>query len=372
MIRDLTWNSPKPTVLGAAKVRPLRGLLWTDFASLLNRHGYDSEFQDRVDDLTRETKENVNRSKQESDSIGMHISATTIEEPPLFVIGHWRSGTTLLQFILSQDPNFAFLSRHHALNPYSTTAKSAVPRGRKSDRAIDGVLVNADSPGEDEFAIAARSVCSPYIGYSFPKSADYYDRFISLSDVTDVELQHWTDAFLWTSRKATLFGNRRRLILKSPSHTGRIGHLLKIFPKAQFVHIHRQPEAVMRSIYALNRNHSIRSYLERPTDEQLRETIIRRYNMLFDAFFKDVGSVAEGNIATVSFEQLETDPMLEIRKIYQTLNIPFTTKAEKSISGYIASISGYRKNNHPELPKEVSQEILGRISFNTVRLGYKS
>lgn len=32
--------------------------------------------------------------------------AAVAPEPPIFILGHWRSGTTHLQYLLSQDPAF--------------------------------------------------------------------------------------------------------------------------------------------------------------------------------------------------------------------------------------------------------------------------
>jgi len=49
-------------------------------------------------------------------------------------------------------------------------------------------------------------------------------------------------------RKVQLFrGTEKRLLLKSPVHTARIKLLLKLFPDAQFVYIHRNPYDVFRS-----------------------------------------------------------------------------------------------------------------------------
>ena len=39
---------------------------------------------------------------------GRKIAATDIEEDPIFVIGHWRSGTTLLHELLILDPRHTY------------------------------------------------------------------------------------------------------------------------------------------------------------------------------------------------------------------------------------------------------------------------
>src|SRR5215475_890827 len=39
---------------------------------------------------------------------GDRVRETVIERPPLFVIGHWRTGTTLLHELLIRDKQFGF------------------------------------------------------------------------------------------------------------------------------------------------------------------------------------------------------------------------------------------------------------------------
>ncbi|NEO48622.1 MAG: sulfotransferase, partial [Moorea sp. SIO4A3] len=50
---------------------------------------------------------------------GSRIEATQFSEHPVFVIGHWRSGTTHLHNILSQDPQWATPTHMHVF--YSKT-----------------------------------------------------------------------------------------------------------------------------------------------------------------------------------------------------------------------------------------------------------
>ncbi len=49
-------------------------------------------------------------------------------------------------------------------------------------------------------------------------------------------------------RKLTVrHGSEKRLVIKSPVHTARVALLLKLFPDAQFIYIHRNPYEVFQS-----------------------------------------------------------------------------------------------------------------------------
>ena len=48
---------------------------------------------------------------------GRKIARTEIREPPIFVIGHWRCGTTLLHRLLVRDERFAFPTTYDCFAP---------------------------------------------------------------------------------------------------------------------------------------------------------------------------------------------------------------------------------------------------------------
>ena len=81
---------------------------------------------------------------------------------PLFILGHWRSGTTHLHNLLAQDEQFAYPNMWQVLNPhtflsterYSVIMKLAAPK----TRIIDNVAFAHDVPSEDEFATGRRLV----------------------------------------------------------------------------------------------------------------------------------------------------------------------------------------------------------------------
>ena len=48
---------------------------------------------------------------------GRKICEVEIKHPPIFIIGHWRSGTTLLHEYMIQDKQFAFADTYSCFAP---------------------------------------------------------------------------------------------------------------------------------------------------------------------------------------------------------------------------------------------------------------
>lgn len=59
----------------------------------------------------------------------------------------------------------------------------------------------------------------------------------------------------------------------------------------------------------------------------------------------------------MAFEQLEKDPIGEVRKLYEALQLPDFTSFEPELRRYVGSLAGYRKNVFVDLPPELAARI---------------
>ena len=48
------------------------------------------------------------------------VKAASFDPPPVFIVGHWRSGTTFLHNLISRDPNFCYPTIVDTLRPYDS------------------------------------------------------------------------------------------------------------------------------------------------------------------------------------------------------------------------------------------------------------
>jgi hypothetical protein len=283
--------------------------------------------------------------------------------PPLFVLGHWRSGTTHLHYLLGLDDRFACPNFYQVIFPYTFLSTEQGFSGLTAfllpeHRAYDNVRQDLTVPCEDEFAMCVSGFMTPYLTGVFPRRAAHYDQFLTFRNAPPQALEEWKSSLgLFLKKLMLRYG--KPLIVKSPPHTGRIKLLLDMFPDARFVHIHRDPYTVFQS--------SVHTYttglpfgrLQRTNEVDWTKRIIRQYKELYAAFFEERGLIAAGHFHELGFEALEKDPVGEMRKLYEALGLPDFAKVEPSLRTYLASLSGYRKNTFPELAPDVRHRIAG-------------
>jgi omega-hydroxy-beta-dihydromenaquinone-9 sulfotransferase len=290
------------------------------------------------------------------------IRNTPLAGPPLFILGHWRSGTTHLHNLLSLDTqNFAFANTYQVTNPltFLTTEETNTrlfARLVPKKRLMDNMAMGFELPQEDEFAPCLDTLKSSYLGISFPDRQAYYDRYLTFDGVPKDEIKNWGDSLITFCKKLT-YKYQRPLLLKSPSHTARIKHLLDWFPDARFVHIHRHPHQVFRSNQHYWDTAVWYTYLQKPDRSKLDLEILQRYRMLHDAFHAQRSLIPEGRFHEISFNELEANPLSTIETIYQKLDLPRFESFKPTLETYLTAQSSYRKNQFTPLPKEIIEMV---------------
>ncbi len=292
---------------------------------------------------------------------GRELKAVDVQ-PPLFLLGHWRNGTTLLHNLISIDSRFAFPNTYQALFPHAYLTTEGIGSRLLAlflpkSRPMDNVEMGGSTPQEDEFALSVLSLESPLLGWVFPNRRAFYDKYLTMRDVSETERVLWRDTFMQFLQKLT-FKYNRPLVLKSPPHTARIRLLLGMFPSAKFVHIHRNPFTVFQSSRRMFGVNFAIDGLQRLARADLDEWILRQYRAMYDAYFAERDLIPKGRLCEVAFELLESDPIGELRRIYQELDLPDFGKTEVELRRYVASIADYQKNVFAPLPANLQRQIV--------------
>jgi omega-hydroxy-beta-dihydromenaquinone-9 sulfotransferase len=277
------------------------------------------------------------------------IESAEIKQAPLFILGHWRSGTTHLHNLLSLDENFSYPSAYQASFPthfiFSQIGGVIFDFLSPRKRPMDNMEFSSDVPHEDEFAIAASSSVSPYMKVLFPVTGDHPYSFLDPETLPREAVERWKIEFLHFLKKLTL-SEGNRLLLKSPPHTGRIRILLELFPQAQFVHIVRNPYDVYLSTHKLWRDSFAHCHLQAPDPQAIDKIILDWYTELFDLFERDRRLIPQGALYEIRFEDLEEKPLGTMAGIYDSLNLTGFGKTELKLKRYLESLKGYEKNDH--------------------------
>ncbi|HVS38247.1 MAG TPA: sulfotransferase [Gemmataceae bacterium] len=305
---------------------------------------------------------------------GGRIDRTPIREAPLFIIGHWRTGTTLLHELLILDPRHTFPTTYQCLCPHHWLLTERIfPHLfwflMPAHRPMDNMETGWDRPQEDEFALAVLGQPSPYLTIAFPNHPPQDQEALDLERLPPRARAAWKQAFLRFLRALTL-KDPRRLVLKSPTHSCRINTLLELFPDARFVHIVRDPYVVFPSTVnlwkSLYRNHG----LQTPTFAGLEEHVFETFNHLYSRLEEGKRLVAPDRFHEVRYEDLIRDPEAQMRLLYDRLGLGGFDAALPRIQKYLGDHAGYQTNRYPSLTPELRAEITRQWGGVIQRYGY--
>jgi hypothetical protein len=318
------------------------------------------------------------------------------QKDPVFVLGHPRTGTTLLHGLLALDKErFAICDTFMVGFPqcflwFEKVGKFLFKNILSETRPMDNMKLHFDLPQEDELGTNLLSGLgvSPYSSLVFMKEEKKYRQYQTMKDVSDKDLDRWVRSFsyfIWKIRIRDLLQNKARntpkqLVLKSPCHTGRVRLLLKLFPNAKFVFIHRNPYEVFLSGAHLASTTYGWMFLQSPTDQELQEYILKQGEILYNEYIdcrKDTSLLHEGNCVEIGFEQLTKNPFENMKEIYSRFGFDSFEKAAKSsypitLRNEVQELKGYKRNkfSHVQLDDRLKREIQARWNNQFETFGY--
>jgi len=276
---------------------------------------------------------------------------------PVFIVGVHRSGTTHLHNMLALDPQFMSPRAYHIMNPAGFTASGwlllpCFAAFLPWKRPMDSVRFHIFAPQEEEFALAGTCRVSPYWGLTFPRQGAAYDRFIFPERFTRRELRVWRREYLSLLKRLTLWGGKRPL-LKNPYNTARVAALTELFPRARFIHIYRHPHAVYRSnMHTAREGHVVNQLQDPDPADNYQTRFLDNYRAMEEAFYDQSKGLPDDRVAEVRFEDLERDPVGEVRRLYARLGLEFSERFARRLERYLEGVAGYRKNRFKPLSDE--------------------
>jgi omega-hydroxy-beta-dihydromenaquinone-9 sulfotransferase len=304
---------------------------------------------------------------------GKQVRHTHIKHAPLFVIGHWRTGTTLLHELLTLDPRHTYPTTYACVSPnhfllterrFTRLFQSLLP----SRRPMDNMVLAWDRPNEDEFALCNLGQPSPYLTFAFPNRPPQYPEYFNLDTVSPAARQRWKQCLLRFLTQLTV-RTPKRLILKSPTHTWRIKILLELFPQAQFIHIVRNPYDVFPSTVHVWKTLYQDFGLQRPRFAGLEDYVFDTFLHMHKTLDETRGLVPPSQFHELRYEDLVKDPIGEVAAIYDQLKLGDFEAIRPRLKQYMAETADYQTNRF-KLPPELRDMITQRWGQIIRRYGY--
>lgn len=304
------------------------------------------------------------------------IAATELHPAPVFIVGYWQSGHSLMHHLMANDPQFATTSLLHCALPNAWITLEPLVRwiirrrGHKT-RHVDAMPMSADGPQGDDLAMAGLTDLSIYHGYSFPKSYEaIFRRSVLFEGVSSDTAQEWQHRYRHLLQKVAWHTGRSRLLSRNAAHSGRIRWLLEMFPQAKFIHLHRNPYRVYAAQAPKWRSLCGLWALQTPNIEQLVNDTVRLYPALMQRLLSDRERLPANQWIDVRYDELSANPTGVLRQVYDQLELPgFDPLAEhlaKLGESAVFQLAGHDVSLTPEQEQSVSREW----GFAFEQLGY--
>ncbi len=306
---------------------------------------------------------------------GRRVRESELRHPPVFILGHWRTGTTLLHELLVRDPQFSYPSTYQCFAPAHFLISAAIlPRMLNwllpQRRPMDNMPVGWGHPQEDEFALCNQGIRSPYLFWMYPDRPCPFDNYLDLSGIDEAELTRWKEGLLRFMKRVSL-RDPRTLVLKSPTHTARIKTLLEMFPGARFIHLVRDPQVMIPSTILTWRRLGQVSGVRVHLRDDLTEYVLDNFRRMDISFEQQRSLIPASQFYQVRFEDLTAHMVDTVVDLYEHLSLGDISTIYPHLEAYVDENKNYRKNAF-EVDSELRDLIAHECRAYSERYGYEN
>ncbi len=332
-------------------VNTLVGADWKTFKALTQDQVIGDKYKGKYR-LTKAVCRLLSSLKTFEDRAYRKIENQPLQEDPLFILGHWRSGTTFVHNVFACDKHFGYTTTYQTVFPHLVLwgqpfFKKNMAMLMPDKRPTDNMELRPDLPQEEEFALSNMMPYTYYNFWFFPQRwMEYCDRFLTFEKITEEERAVFKEVFMRLVKVSLANTGGTQYLSKNPPHTGRVRTLVEMFPNAKFIYLKRNPYTVFESTRSFFTNTIKPLKLQDISDEQIVANIVEAYKRLYDRYEADKVCIPEGNLVEIKFEDFEKNAFDLTKDIYQRLNLKGFDEAEADIKKYLDKKKGYKKNKY--------------------------
>jgi len=306
---------------------------------------------------------------------GPAVRKIELRDDPIFIIGHWRTGTTMLHELLALDPQNRCPSTYECLSPNHFLLSERLVRRLAwwmlpRTRPFDNMRMSFDRPQEDEAALCLRGQLSPFLTVAFPRRPVQDPQYVCLKGLSPRQLSAWKSKLRWFLR-LLLFKKSGRLVLKSPQHTFRLPVLNEMFPKAKFIHLVRDPYVLYPSTMHFWKKMYETYGLQSHDEETLREYVLSTFEQMHTRLEATRAQVDDDRFYEMRYENLIANPLDQMELLYDFLDIGDFETVRPALEKYTDRSRRYRTNEY-DLDTGSHETITRRWSAYIQKYGYET
>lgn len=303
------------------------------------------------------------------------IKKYQLEEDPIFIIGHWRSGTTFLHYLFAQDKSKGLVSNIEVYAPHFFLAfpkftRKLIEISLPETRPMDEIKINADLPGEEEHSLGAIDKYGFFHSMIFPRNFKTYASYKSFEKTKPKDLVRWKRRYTHFIKKVAYKNKGKIMVLKNPANTYRVQYLKEMYPNAKYIHLYRNPYEV----YASSIRFHLDTYgifsLQTWEDEVVKKDVLDIYKELYYNWEQKIEGIPKENWIDIKYEDFIKEPMKTLEQVYKELNIKGFDENKQKYIDFIESQKDYKP-----LEYEFSDDFIKLVNENCdhifKRFGYK-
>ena len=300
-------------------------------------------------------------------------------EKPIFIAGLGRSGTSILQELLHQDPNLRkplFWEAYFPVDSAISGGNDPVAQEAGHGVASQWVRITPEIqtmhevaghlPAEDSslwsFSFVSDSIMS---FYQIPSYHAYVNK--TPADIVYKYHKMILQALQWKQPGRRWFGK------SATYHLTHLPTLMQHYPDACIIQTHRDPLRIMSSVANLLRafywQRSDQDF-DAPVFEELLvgELTARQLERVMD--LRDQGVIPAEQIVDSRYQDLMTDPVGAIEKVYRAFGMEFDDGAARRIRDYLAFKPKHKHGVHRYEPMSAEQVAKNRPWFRRYQERY--
>lgn len=285
----------------------------------------------------------------------------------VFVLGPARSGTTLLQRLLCQDPQAGFLryADMQFLAPATALGTKADEEKIQKCRELTTTMYQflpamrwmhesqPEMPDEEAFLFEHQycSVLFP-LRMHVPSYKAWY---------LNTELHG--EAYQELKRLVTYIGQHRQFshwVFKAPQHLFTVDILMETFPNAKLIWLHRNPVITMPSLSSLGWNIQRRNS-DAVTPAQVSQEMIGFMQTGIERAMAVRKRVGDTRFCDVYYRDLMADPVAEIRRIYGEIGLPFSAQMAAALQRWLMEHPQHKHGRHAYTLEEFGLTEVGLL-----------
>ncbi len=201
----------------------------------------------------------------------------------------------------------------------------------------DGDL-SADLPQEDIYAMGSLSPYSYYHGWCFPKNMQHYNDYVCMDHASPQTIEDWKQTYLRLLKKITMYHHGKQLILKNQDNTGKIPHLLEMFPDAKFIYCYRNPYDLYMSMKKfIIKVIPLYCVQTPPPWREVEPHMVALCAQMTKKYLQDKDRIPKENLAEVRYETFIRQPLRTVHSLYYKFNIAGYTQVEPVFKEYLTT-----------------------------------